>query len=148
MKPSSIIRSCCLAVGQSGGVLQRPGMLLAGRHPRDCPHWVSPVSQKCHVHPRPGTVAHRGHVSPLECPISTLTLLTLLVPHSPWTWHGGTHEMWRFPVPTLTSSVLSVMFTPDLALWHPGDMEVPLVSHLQPDIPHLASATSTLGVLL
>lgn len=90
--------------------------------------------------------------------------LILLVPHSPWTWHGGTHEVWRFPVPTLTSSVLTVPCSPQtwhcgtqgmwrspgsvtfmlgLALHHPGDMDVHLLS-ISTFTSRPLSATSTM----
>lgn len=104
---------------------------------------MSPVSQQCRVHPRPGTATPRGHVSSLEHPISILVSLILLALHSPWTWHGGTHEMWRFPVPILMSSVLIVPCSPQT--WHCGTQEMwkspwcPISTLMSPIllVPHL-----------
>lgn len=66
-------------------------------------------------------------------PVPTLMSSVLVVPCSPQTWHCGTQEMWRSPS--------SVTFMLGLALHHPGDMEVHLLSiptftSPVPSVPH------------
>lgn len=113
-------------------------MQPAGWPRMDCPHVgvpcllavpCSPQAQCC------GTQATCespwvGHAHP--------DVLHPPLPRPPWTWHGGTHKIWKFPVPTPTSPIL--IAPPGLVLQYPEDTNVPLVSHRCPrdNCPHPA----------
>lgn len=60
-------------------------MVLAGWHPGGFPHLEVPVVPRSPLTWHCGTQG-TGHVGSLECPISILMSLILLVPHSLWMW--------------------------------------------------------------
>lgn len=113
---------------------------LAWWHPQDvevpCPHPNVPHLDST---PRPRIAVPRGH----KCPLGVPSL-----PDSPWQCHihpgaGITAPMGHGGhISTWMSPVLIAPWSPGII--NPGDMEVPLMSHLHSDVSHPAGDMETI----
>lgn len=105
-------------------------MQPAGWPRMDCPHVGVPCLLAVPCSPQARRCGTQGTCESPWVSHAHPDVLHPPLPRPPWTWRGGTHKIWKFPVPTPTSPILTA--PPGLVLQYPEDTNVPLVSHRCP----------------